>query len=59
VDDQDEPVRPARAAPPRCGCGTRQQVEDLRCPVGWDTEYGRDTWRLRELGVEGQHARIR
>jgi integrase len=37
----------------------RRQVEDLACGTGWDVEYGRDVWRLRTLGVDGPHARLR
>lgn len=38
----------------------RQAVEDLASGQGWDTEYGRDTWRLRALGLDaGDHPRLR
>ncbi len=38
----------------------RREVEDLReGGCRWDTEYPRDLWRLRALGVPGQQAAIR
>ena len=38
----------------------RRDVEDLReGGCRWDTEYPRDLWRLRDLGVPGQQAAIR
>ena len=38
----------------------RRAVEDLASGQGWDTEYGRDTWRLRALGLDaGDHPRLR
>jgi integrase len=32
----------------------RRQVEDLADAGGWDVEYGRDIWRLHNLGFEGR-----
>ena len=33
----------------------RRQVEDLAdAGGGWDVEYGRDVWRLHNLGFEGR-----
>jgi integrase len=39
----------------------RRAVEDLASgPHSWDTEYGRDTWRLRALGLDASsHPRLR
>jgi hypothetical protein len=37
----------------------RQQVEDLWRGTGWEAEYPRDLWRLRDLGASGQQGRIR
>jgi integrase len=38
----------------------RRAVEDLASGQGWDAEYGRDTWRLRTLGVDAvTHPRLR
>ena len=42
-------VRPRRAAP----------VEALASGAGWETEYPRDTWRLRVLGTARGDAAIR
>src|SRR5260370_14626170 len=34
----------------------RRQLEDLAdAGGGWDVEYGRDVWRLHNLGFEGRH----
>jgi hypothetical protein len=32
--------------------GARRRIEALAFGAGWDTEYPRDTWRLRNLGIE-------
>jgi integrase len=37
----------------------RQQAEALAFGRGWDVEYPRDTWRLRNLGVAGPAAHVR
>jgi hypothetical protein len=29
-------------------------VEDLHCGSGWETEFPRDVWELRRLGIEGR-----
>ena len=34
-------------------------LEDLAEGTGWDAEYPRDTWRLRNLGISGTGAEIR
>jgi integrase len=37
----------------------RRAVEDLASGQGWDAEYGRDTWRLRTLGLDAaSHPRL-
>jgi integrase len=36
----------------------RRTIEDLLCGRGWEVEYPRDTWRLRNLGIEGPRATI-
>ena len=36
----------------------RRQVEALAFGAGWDTEYPRDTWRLRNLGIDQPEATI-
>jgi integrase len=37
-----------------------RRVEDLALGYGWDTEYPRDTWRLRSLGIsDGPQATVR
>jgi integrase len=37
----------------------RRQVEDLWRGTGWEAEYQRDLWRLRDLGTPGHRGRIR
>jgi integrase len=37
----------------------RAQVENLCHGTGWDVEYPRDTWRLRNLGLVGTHTYLR
>jgi integrase len=37
----------------------RQKTENLYYGTGWDTEYPRDVWRLRNLGFTGPRAHIR
>jgi integrase len=37
----------------------RRQAEDLAFGRGWDVEYPRDTWRLRNLGIDDPIAHIR
>lgn len=34
----------------------RRRIEDLACGCGWETEYPRDEWRLRNLGILHPHA---
>ena len=49
------PRRPgSQARPP--AVQARRAVEDLAIGTGWDVEYPRDTWRLRNLGITAQHA---
>jgi integrase len=36
----------------------RRQAEGLAFGCGWDTEYPRDTWRLRNLGIDNHAATI-
>jgi integrase len=36
----------------------RRQAEGLAFGNGWDVEYPRDTWRLRNLGIEDQVAHV-
>ncbi len=37
----------------------RRQVEDLAYGRGWEVEYPRDTWRLRNLGIDDPIAHVR
>ena len=37
----------------------RSQLEHLGHGSGWDIEYPRDVWRLRNLGVQGSQANLR
>ena len=37
----------------------RRQIEDLHAGRGWETEYSRDVWRLRNLGIDKPHATLR
>jgi len=37
----------------------RRQAEDLAFGRGWDVEYPRDTWRLRNLGIDDPTANVR
>ena len=36
----------------------RRRVEALAFGAGWDTEYPRDTWRLRNLGIDRPEATV-
>jgi integrase len=36
----------------------RRAIEDLAFGRGWEVEYPRDLWRLRNLGIEGPRATI-
>ncbi len=36
----------------------RRAIEDLACGRGWQVEYPRDDWRLRNLGLGGHRATI-
>ena len=36
-----------------------RQLEHLCHGSGWDIEYPRDVWRLRNLGIDGQQANLR
>ena len=36
----------------------RREVENLHHGTGWDVEYPRDTWRLRNLGITAPHAHV-
>jgi integrase len=37
----------------------RRQIEGLAFGHGWDVEYPRDTWRLRNLGIQDPIAHVR
>jgi integrase len=37
----------------------RREAENLCYGTGWDVEYPRDTWRLRNLGITAPHAYVR
>jgi integrase len=37
----------------------RRQIEELAFGRGWDVEYPRDTWRLRNLGISDPIAHVR
>ena len=37
----------------------RRRVEQLHHGCGWDVEYPRDVWRLRNLGIDAPHAHLR
>jgi integrase len=37
----------------------RRQVEELQHGRGWEVEFPRDVWRLRQLGIESPHAHLR
>ncbi|MGW2863280.1 tyrosine-type recombinase/integrase [Streptomyces sp. NPDC001205] len=37
----------------------RRQVEELQQGRGWEVEYPRDVWRLRQLGIASPHAHLR
>ena len=37
----------------------RREVENLCYGTGWDVEYPRGTWRLRNLGITAPHAHVR
>lgn len=34
-------------------------LEDLAHGGGWESEFPRDVWELRRLGIEGTRARLR
>jgi integrase len=36
----------------------RREVENLCHGTGWDVEYPRDAWRLRNLGITAPHAHV-
>jgi integrase len=36
----------------------RREVENLCYGTGWDVEYPRSTWRLRNLGITAPHAHV-
>ncbi|WP_385618250.1 site-specific integrase [Streptomyces sp. P8-A8] len=36
-----------------------EHLEDLACGSGWESEFPRDVWVLRRLGIEGTRARLR
>ena len=38
---------------------THERVEDLACDGGWETEFPRDVWELRRVGIKGTRARPR
>jgi integrase len=37
----------------------RRQVEEFHHGRGWEVEYPRDVWRLRQLGISSPHAHLR
>jgi integrase len=49
----------ARSLPRTLVIYARQQAEGLAFGRGWDIEYPRDTWRLRNLGIDGPTAHVR
>ena len=56
---------PGRASPGHGDSGrallvyARRKVEELHAGRGWDVEYPRDAWRLRNLGVSEGPATVR
>lgn len=48
----------ARSPVTRLVLYARQKVDALDEGQGWESEYPRDTWRLRRLGIESSHATI-
>ena len=52
--------RPATAHPDgmRCSLYARRQIEDLAYGHGWDVEYPREVWRLRNMGIDEPHATL-
>lgn len=54
------PADPGEAGPERpefqLHAGQRTEESSRRC--GWDSEYDRDVWRLRELGIKAKVAHI-
>jgi integrase len=39
--------------------GAHRRIEILAVGSGWDVEYPRDVWRLRNLGIAGRTSRLR
>jgi integrase len=61
--DQPEGYWTSLAAPPDRGwrafiLDARRRIEALAFGSGWETEYPRDTWRLRNLGIDQPEATI-
>ena len=52
-------ARPGAAQARSLAVQARRQIEDLHYGRGWDVEYPRDVWRLRNLGINAPHAHIR
>ncbi|MFK0297295.1 hypothetical protein ACIQU6_43440 [Streptomyces sp. NPDC090442] len=55
------PADPGEAGPerPRLQLHTGQRIKEAGRRNGWDSEYDRDIWRLRELGIKTKIAHIR
>jgi integrase len=52
-------TRPGTAQARSLAIRARRQIEDLHYGRGWDVEYPRDVWRLRNLGITAPNAHIR
>jgi integrase len=52
-------ARPGTAQARSLAIQARRQIEDLHYGRGWDVEYPRDLWRLRNLGITAPNAHIR
>ena len=52
-------TRPGTAQARSLAVQARRQIEDLHYGRGWDVEYPRDIWRLRNLGIAAPNAHIR
>ena len=52
-------TQPCAAQPRALVLYARRQIEDLHYGRGWDVEYPRDVWRLRNLGIDSRWARVR
>jgi integrase len=59
---QRPPAKPGRVrdtTPRELIVYARRQAEELAFGRGWDVEYPRDTWRLRNLGINDPIAHVR